>query len=450
MRHLTIAARATLLVLIALTAMWLATVAIAVRWHDSDVAPAPSPKAIAALSGVLEHVAPDLRPLVIAAATSPTQDIKVEAGDTHDLAPGAHPADPAVAGPYAAVLANRRFSVAVLPHRPGSRVFLGFADRRPYEVRVLLNTGDTLVVDARAAPGFTPFGLPVGLVAGLFGTLIALGALIIMQRATRPLAELAAAADRMDISGSPAPLPPINTRIPEIRTLISAMSRLQARVALLVKGRMALLGGISHDVRTFATRLRLRLDTISDGEEKARAIGDIDDMIRLLDDALLASRAGAGELTEELFEPGEIVENEVRDRIASGRRADVEATAAATTALVLGDRLALRRVVANLAENAMRYGNAAHFRIALAGADLVITVDDEGTGIAPGMREMLLEPFVRGETSRNRTTGGAGLGLAIVRNLVEAHGGTLAIGDAPGGGARFTVRLQVYRPSAQA
>ena len=119
----------------------------------------------------------------------------------------------------------------------------------------------------------------------------------------------------------------------------------------------------------------------------------------------------------------------------------------ATSATVLGDRLALRRIVANLVDNALKYGHIAHVAVEADAQAIVLTVDDEGSGIPPELREILLEPFVRLETSRNRQTGGAGLGLAVVCSLVEGHGGTVAIGDAPTGGARFSVRLPVFQPS---
>ncbi|MEO0681909.1 MAG: ATP-binding protein, partial [Pseudomonadota bacterium] len=105
---------------------------------------------------------------------------------------------------------------------------------------------------------------------------------------------------------------------------------------------------------------------------------------------------------------------------------------------------ALRRIVANLADNAVRYGRAAHLGLTTEGAEAVLTVDDEGPGIPPERRALLLEPFTRGEGSRARRTGGAGLGLAVVRSLAEAHGGIVHLGDAPGGGARVTVRLPLF------
>ena len=212
-----------------------------------------------------------------------------------------------------------------------------------------------------------------------------------------------------------------------------------------MRSRMVMLGGISHDVRTYATRLRLRAEKINDATERDRAIADINDMIVLLDDALLASRAGAGELAEEMVEIDDIIAAEAADRRNGGARIDYRRGQWEQVPIVLGDRLALRRVVANLADNAIKYGGAAHLRSVIVGNAIELTVDDEGSGIPPEQRQAMLEPFSRLETSRNRGTGGAGLGLAIARGLVEAHGGSLSIGQAASGGARIAVRLPLFR-----
>ena len=192
---------------------------------------------------------------------------------------------------------------------------------------------------------------------------------------------------------------------------------------------------------TFLTRLRLRVDRIPDEDERDRAGAEIADMIRLLDDALLASRAGAGELAEELVELALVVRTEVEDRRAAGKPVDVRASGDTT---VLGDRLALRRVVANLIDNALRHGTAAHLSVEADNGWVTLLVDDEGPGIPPEQRDQILEPFVRLEDSRNRCTGGAGLGLAVARSLVEAHEGAISIAAAPSGGARVIVRLPVF------
>ena len=95
-------------------------------------------------------------------------------------------------------------------------------------------------------------------------------------------------------------------------------------------------------------------------------------------------------------------------------------------------------------DNAVKYGRAAHLRIGLRQRSVLVSVDDEGPGIPEASRQAMFEPFNRMETSRNRATGGAGLGLAVVRALVEAHGGTVDIATAPGGGARINIVLPTF------
>jgi signal transduction histidine kinase len=311
---------------------------------------------------------------------------------------------------YLLVLGGRPNSV-VIRHEQGTRGGLGFTFVAPadLELRVLLASNETLVVDALSYPVANFLGVPVGFVAGLTGAVLGLIALFALQR--------------------------------EI-----AFNRLQVRLSHLVRGRIAMLGGISHDVRTFLTRLRLRVDRIPDEEERDRAVADIADMIRLLDDALLASRAGSGELNEELIDFAHIVKAEVDDRRAVGKPIDL-ANTATLNSTVLGDRLALRRVIANLVDNALLYGKVAHLSIEADSEFVTLHVDDEGPGIPPDQREQVLEPFVRLEDSRNRRTGGAGLGLAVARSLVEAHSGKISVTDAPApasNGARLTVQLPLF------
>ena len=291
-------------------------------------------------------------------------------------------------------------------------------------------------------------GLAAGFLgAGLFGTVVALLALVIMQRETRPLVRLAAAVDRVDPAGARVPLPDIRRNAPEVRAVVTAFGRLQDRLAELIQARMALVGGIAHDVRTFATRLRLRVDQIPDDAERQRAVVDISDMIRLLDDALVASRAGAGELPQELIAFDEVVRAEIDDRRNQHAPVRLDRAGESGELLLLGDRLALRRIIANLIDNALKYGRVADVALRTEAAHAVLIVDDQGPGIPPDKRNAMLEPFTRMDMSRNRSTGGAGLGLAVVRTLVEAHGGSIEIADAPRG-ARIIVRLPLFQDSA--
>jgi len=465
MLRLTLAARIGLIVTISLLALWMVGLALYYRSQsEQGEALWPSPDQIAAIATLAERsTGPDLADL-LTAVNSPHLAVtlldkplaaalpEAPASDSEPWAPGqrllamreAHVVERArqsygealggrqvIVTRPAPTFVNRTFPTRSLRPENAERLFIG------------LRTGKTMMVDIRNAMIVTPFGLPVGLGAGIFGTLVALGALLVMQRETRPLARLAAAVDRVDLTTEPVPLPSPRRSAPEIRAVINAFDRLQTRLSTVLRARMAMVGGISHDVRSFATRLRLRVERIEDEKERALAVGDIEDMIRLLDDALLASRSGAGELRQEMVAFSEIIAAELADRRAAGAPVTYVA-GPLNDDMLLGDRLALRRILANLIDNALKYGHAAHLALGAAEDWLTLTVDDEGPGIPADKRAAILEPFSRLESSRSRSTGGAGLGLAVVRSLVEAHGGELAISDAPGGGARLTVTLPTF------
>ncbi|MGQ9365859.1 sensor histidine kinase [Azospirillum sp. A39] len=458
MLRLGLSARVVGIVLVTLLCGWLALVARAYWKQDlRRTVDWPAPQRVAALVELAERTAPAERERLFRAVGSDALQAWVEGpgeggGPAADGAPPAAAVDEEQVRSYGAALAPRPVAVSWPSSggrdRPFPRPFRRLFGEAltPLVLRTPLPGGETLAVALRRPVPVTELGLPVGFAAGALGTLVALAALIVLHREIRPLVRLAAAVDRVDPTGAPVPLPRIATRAPEIRALVGAFDRLQGRLATLVRARLALIGGIQHDVRSFATRLRLRVDQIPDAEERARAEADIADMIALLDDALLASRAGARELDEELIEIAALVVAEIRDRREASNPVDVHLGPGAEAATVLGDRLALRRVVANLVANAVAYGRVAHVALAADPHAVTLTVDDEGPGIPADRRDLLCEPFVRLESSRARRTGGAGLGLAVARSLVEAHGGRLAIGDAPGGGARLAVTLPRFRP----
>lgn len=447
--RLTFAARTGLIVVLSLTAAWIGSIALFYLSANADQGdPRPLPGQVAAVVELVERTSGDERTLLLRALRSQIFQARIESGMhiattsrqlvTRLNARGLED--------HLAALGERPVSVVLASESGQPRGISGRSFIVPVdlEIRVGLLTGETLIIEARSLSVANIFGLPVGFVSGLLGSLIGLIALIIMHRETKPLMRLSAAVDRTDLAGSPVLLPEERSGAPEVRALIRAFNRLQDRLSHLLRARMGMIGGISHDVRTFATRLRLRVDHMPAGLERDRAIADIADMIKLLDDALLASRAGANELDEELVEFHQIVQAEVDDRRAAGQAVDLEMVLKDADAAVLGDRLALRRVVANLIDNALKYGQVAHVQLESAERTMLLTIDDAGAGIPPDQREAMLEPFVRLEASRNRQTGGAGLGLAVARNLVEAHGGTIAITDAPTGGARVAVRLPLF------
>jgi signal transduction histidine kinase len=445
----TLAARLALIVIVGFSVVAILVISVLYMTSIRETeAIRPTPARLVALAVLIERTEADQRGPVLEAVSSPQFVVRTEpAGWSSGQSPGTASPQAELRGLYAAALGGRAVDITAPPDQRSNPWFprLSRLTANATEYQIALRTGETLVVDAYSRLPVTPLGLPIGFGAGIFGTIVALLALLIMQRETRPLARLAAAVDRVDLTVDPPPLPQAHRSAPEIRAVISAFNRLQGRLSEMLRARMSLIGGIAHDVRTFATRLRLRVEQIPDMAEQQRAIADIDDMIRLLDDALLSSRAGAGGLSQEMVEFAGLVCAEAYDRRAQGEAVDVTSEGAVKDAIVLGDRLALRRVIANIVDNAIKYGRLAHVRISLGHETIVVTVDDEGPGIPADQRQAMLEPFNRLETSRNRSTGGAGLGLAIVRSLVEAHGGSVEIAAAPSGGARVIVELPVFR-----
>src|SRR5690606_14421462 len=146
------------------------------------------------------------------------------------------------------------------------------------EIEVRLETGETLIVSAGGMLSLSVLGLPPGFWAGVLGLGVAALALILLRREAKPLRELAAAVDPAPVGEDAHVISDAPRSAPEIRALIGAFNRLTERIASLLRARMALVGGISHDLRTYVTRLRLRIDLIPEGTEKEKAIRDLDDM----------------------------------------------------------------------------------------------------------------------------------------------------------------------------
>jgi signal transduction histidine kinase len=444
----------------AMLVLWLLILAAyyrsnAASFHDS------SPERLAAITSLLSRTDADERAGLAAAFSEPTLSLALATLDPNGHLSGS-PAAVALAGgvdvtgrpefsAHRALLGKTLVSIRAREGRVLRPLLLRWGGARflPLAYVLRLKDGAILIVEGRLAPGFNLFGLPVGLGAGLAGTLMGLLVLLLVQREIRPLLTLARAADRMDPSGPPIPLPAASGRTREVRSLIQAFGRLQDRLQLLLTSRLALLSGVQHDVRSFATRLRLRVEAIPDPTERERAVKDIEDMIRLLDDALVSARAGSGSLDEELIELGEWLTAEVADLGRNGVPLTLGSLPPEPVE-VLADRVALKRILGNLVDNAVKYGTRAEVALLRSGEQAVLRVRDAGPGIAPEMRALLLEPFTRGEPSRARKTGGAGLGLAIVQTLSRAHGGTIEIGDAPGGGAEVRVSLPLFVPQAPA
>ena len=267
------------------------------------------------------------------------------------------------------------------------------------------------------------------------------GLALLLRRITRPLAALTRRletfAETREIGGQLEPTGPEDTR-----RLITAHNAMEARIAALLDEKDVMLGAIGHDLKTPLAALRVRIESVEDDVERERMARSIEDITRTLDDILSLARVGrptdpleqtdlsalTAAVVDEFEDMGEPVTLAEGPRIAAPIRATW-----------------LRRALRNLIGNAVRYGERAEVSLLVEGKTAVIAVEDGGPGIPEADIDRMLEPFTRGEASRNRATGGAGLGLTIARAIAEQHGGRLILSNRAGGGLRAELRLPTSR-----
>ena len=309
--------------------------------------------------------------------------------------------------------------------------------REPLRIAIGLEGGGYAVLESRGDIAPKVFGFPPGFFIGALGALVGIAALLAIWREARPLRELADSVAGFTGEAAAAPVRPRGA--PEIKKLIAAVNDMQGRIAALVKGRTILLGAISHDLKTYITRLRLRAETLEDDDRRVRTARDLDDMATLIDDALAVARGGSVSDRRERIELRELLRTEIAER--SGEAIALREAPDTAGLAVMGDPVALRRLFSNLIDNALRYGSEAEVGLAAHEEMIEVHIDDNGPGIPEAERQAVFEPFYRLEQSRSRETGGSGLGLAIARQIVDAHGGAIAIVASPQGGARIAVTL---------
>lgn len=361
-------------------------------------------------------------------------DFEMELAFRHDLELGeaksklTQPARPTLFGQLLAQALTRRLQQEVTLKRGADGAWLWL---------------DIQVADKQLRVGFNQerYALQGPLVAvGVFllgAALTVVTALLLVGRASLQLKSLAAKAAEVGQGRDSARLP--ETGPLELQELTAAFNRMAGEVHALLENRTVLLSGISHDLRTPITRLKLSLSMLdeADAAQVSRMERDLDEMNRLIGDMLVFARA--------------LQAGDVQDHDLSAILGDLAETAARLGPVrwqVPGEacrrrvgEAALRRIVGNLLENARRYGGDAEIELVLAcggegeaEAETRISVLDRGPGIPSDQREAVFRPFHRLESSRSRESGGSGLGLAIARQLADAYGWRIEFRDREGGG----------------
>jgi signal transduction histidine kinase len=262
---------------------------------------------------------------------------------------------------------------------------------------------------------------------------------------TAPLSSFARAAENFSLNGAAAPLPERGPE--EIRSVARALNRMRERITTLIDDRTRMLAAISHDLRTPITRMRLRSEFIEDGAHRERMLSDLDQMRSMLESVLSFLRNDRKLESMTLADIASTLQL-ITDQFADmGYKIAYDGPAHAMATVRPDD---LHRAVTNLVENAVRFGAEATIRLIPLSEQMTIEVEDDGPGISDARKDVMLEPFVRGDDARNMDeASGFGLGLSIARSIVLAHGGELSLHDRQPHGLIVRIRMPLRQQSRQ-
>lgn len=330
---------------------------------------------------------------------------------------------------YAGALRGRDPKVLVPEVRRQYRPALAGRRTAAYAFSVALADGQRLVV----APGVGQRRRSIAAAILILNLLVCFTAAFLAWRtirgATRGLEAIALASDRFAEDLSAPPMEAGGSA--EARQMAAAFNRMRGEIRRLMRERMTMLAAAAHDLKTLLTRLRLRVGLIDDPDQRAAGDRDIALMASLIEDVLIVAR---GEERPPVLGPVDVAA--LLREIVADRQAQGQAVTAGRIddGPVTADVAALRRIVENLIENAVTYAGSAEVEFARDVVGWRLRVIDHGPGLRPEFAPRAFEPFARGEESRSRATGGAGLGLAICRSLAAQMKMTLSLERTPSGG----------------
>jgi signal transduction histidine kinase len=256
------------------------------------------------------------------------------------------------------------------------------------------------------------------------------------RRLARPIQEFAGAAERLGVDLT---APPLAVQGPqELRTTIEVFNRMQDRLRRFLEDRTQMLAAISHDLRAPLARLRLRAELVADGEQQRKMFDDLEAMNDMIDSTLAFARDDTRREPRRLVDLGVLVGDVCEDvgdaggKVSYCVRRGIDVPCRPTL---------VRRAVANLIDNAVKYGGAARVKIIRDTDRVVIVVEDDGPGIPPEEHEKVFAPFHRREPARDPAKAGVGLGLSIARSVAREHGGDVTLKSSDNGGLRALIEL---------
>ncbi len=330
---------------------------------------------------------------------------------------------------------------STLAHSLGERVRKPFViDSSSFKTRVVIDIQLPNAVLTVVAPGKRLFSSTTYIfILWMVGTSLVLFAVasVFMRNQVRPIRRLAQAADAFGKGAEAAGRDFRLQGATEVRLAATAFNRMRERIRRQMRQRTDMLSGVSHDLRTPMTRMKLQLAMLDNSPEVEELRADVGEMERMIEGYLTFARGEGDEVSVELP-----LDRLIEDLVANWRRngvaIDLHLEGQWTMPM---KRNAFGRCLDNLIANASRYGDHVWVRAGQRGNMIEITVDDDGPGIPPEELENVFRPFYRLDRSRNPDTGGTGLGLAIARDIARAHGGDIELEKSPQDGLRARLRL---------
>lgn len=268
-------------------------------------------------------------------------------------------------------------------------------------------------------------------------------ALLVARQVSRPLRDLTQAAARVGAANEPEEV--VVRGHGDVRQTLEAFNAMSRRVSQLLQEKDVMLGALGHDLRTPLASLRIRIESMQPDSDRQKAIRTIEEASQLLEDILELSRQGRSREPERAMDLAVLVEDVVEDYVDTGSPVTLATHGKAPAAL---RPVLFARAMRNLIDNAVVYGGAARVSVSRAGDQVVVRIEDDGPGMPEDVLATATAPFVRGEASRSRETGGAGLGLTLADAIIKAHGGTLSLQNKAPSGLAAIITLPAARPSA--
>jgi signal transduction histidine kinase len=253
---------------------------------------------------------------------------------------------------------------------------------------------------------------------------------------TAPLRDLSRAAERLGVDMTAPPLEESGPR--EVRQAARAFNNMQQRIKRLITDRTQMLAAISHDLRTPITRLRLRAELVEESEQRTKIMADLQEMEAMVASTLAFLREDSDREEARVISVDALLETICDDMSDAGHEVRFEACDRANLRC---RQLSMKRAFTNLIDNAVKYGGTAVVTLYRGSDAIRVEIDDAGSGIPEDLHEKVFTPFFRAEQSRNRATGGTGLGLTVARSVVRAHGGDIELTRSPMNGLRVTVKI---------